>query len=165
MLSLLLAGGCSPKDDLCFTPKNVYLQIGFQVIDTMFLTDVQGRDSIVVQVRDTGLNYPSMLSLGVDSPVLFQGTKLAFGLETLLDPSKPQLTFQFQADSSNPLTEMVTVFYQPYEHFISNACGYTFNYRIDSVQSTFNDLDSIHILNRDVTLDAQKKHLQFYFID
>ncbi len=61
--------------------------------------------------------------------------------------------------------DTVTFYYTSSVHFISNSCGYTNYYNLDSVHSTKNVLDSISVVNPAVTNNQtlQAKHVLLYF--
>jgi len=48
--------------------------------------------------------------------------------------------------------------------FVSNACGYAYNYVLSSVGTTTHNVDSVRITNANVTNNANtEKNLRVYF--
>ena len=58
--------------------------------------------------------------------------------------------------------DTLTFFYQRNLKFLSNACGFTYFYTLDSVHTSHHIIDSVHLLNPSVTNDVNTKHLQIY---
>ncbi|RQO31305.1 hypothetical protein DBR32_04905 [Taibaiella sp. KBW10] len=140
-------------------------QIGFEYIDTVIGKDILQRDSIYIRTGDTTLNYPSMLSVNEDSVIKFLGGFKATQMAVMFNPEKPVITYRFQPDSTVNQYDTIRLYYKPSYHFISNACGYTYYYKLDSVRTTKHLLDSAFVNVADVTQSAQDKHVKLYFID
>ena len=165
LLCLMALASCNPDSQECYVPKPVTAQIGFTIIDTIFAKDQLGRDSIYVSVRDTPLNYPSMLSLGNDTVIRFMGVYKGTQLPVMFNPETDSIRYRFQPDSTQQIFDTVTLHYDHNYHFISNACGYTYYYNINRVKITHHLLDSARIATPSVTQSAQDKHVILYFID
>lgn len=164
-ICLCLMASCNPDTQECYVPKSVTVQVGFVIIDTVIGKDSLLRDSIYVRTADTALNYPSLLSIGVDSVIKFQGAFRVSQLPVMLNPATPSISYRFQPDSTQAAYDTLRFYYTPKYHFISNACGYTYYYNIDSVSTTKHLLDASAVKNREVTESAQNRHVEFYFID
>lgn len=156
---------CKKSEPECFAPRSVSAQIGFMVIDTVVGVDSFNRPDTTIRIADTGLYYPTLISLEQDTNIVFMGERAADRLPCFLNPATPSISYVFQPNRDNAQKDTITISYEPYEHFISNACGYTYYYNIKDVQYTRNILDSVLINDANVRSAAQQRHLIFYFID
>ncbi len=66
-------------------------------------------------------------------------------------------------DSAIALEDTFTIFYERQLRFLSNSCGYTNYYNLDSLHFTRHALDSATINIADVTSDANVIHLKLYY--
>ena len=147
---------CTQERQPCMTPTIATLTvetIHFQdtatvAVDTAipaatFIPIVPGRDT--AQVTTYPLQSTFTLSLSPDSTIC----QWAFTTDSI------QYVKTYHSDT-------LTFFYQRNLQFLSNACGYTYFYTLDSVHTTRHNIDSLHIINTSVTNNVNTKHLQIY---
>ena len=79
-----------------------------------------------------------------------------------LSPDSTVCKWIFSTDSLYNPFDTLTFYYERHLQFLSNACGYTYFYGLDSVHTTHQIIDSVHILNTSVTNNVNTKHLQIY---
>lgn len=58
--------------------------------------------------------------------------------------------------------DTLSFFYKRKLEFLSNACGFTYFYSLDSVRSTHKNVDSATILNATVNNNINTKHVQVF---
>ena len=134
----------------------------FLIDSTFTLPDSSRLDSTIVSYRDTLLPRAKMVTID-DNQFAFYPFGSASRVSVALNPETKDLSYQLQFDSTIAAYDTLTFFYRPVLHFISNACGYTYYYSIDSVHFTTNELDSIAYNDRNVTNEAGKTNIRFYF--
>lgn len=79
-------------------------------------------------------------------------------------PAYDSIQVLIQADTLDMLPEhqeFVSVYYQRSLRFVSSACGYFTEYAIDSVRYTGYMLDTVQVINKNVTTDINPTHLRF----
>jgi hypothetical protein len=79
-----------------------------------------------------------------------------------LSPDSTSCRWEFTTDSFKHSYDTLTFFYRRSLQFISNACGYTYFYSLDSVHTTHLIADSVQILNSSVTNNVNTKHLKIF---
>jgi len=150
--------GCTQQRQLCLTPKVASL-----VIESMHI------------ISDTGtIFYDTVLPSAEFIPL----TSVSSGQDTIVSPQASLFTISlspktdtcrwlFRADSTGIIPrdiifDTLTFYYTRNLQFLSNACGYTYFYTLDTVITSHINIDSLHITNKSVTNDASAKHLQIY---
>lgn len=117
---------------------------------------------------DTVLPYAHFVSLGVpvrNSQYTAGSSIFAISLSPFADSCK----WGIIADSTKlvagiELLDTLTFHYQRQLNFLSNACGYTYFYTLDTVNTTNHNIDSVIITNTGVTLNANGiSQLAVYF--
>ena len=146
---------CTQERQPCLTPKTASL-----IIETIHLTS----DTATIPV-DTAL--PAAIFI----PVLPKKDTLP---ETIYPQQQSLFTISLSSDSTicqwkittdtlpTNQYDTLTFFYQRNLQFLSNACGYTYFYTLDSVHTTHINIDSLHIINTSVTNNVNTKHLQIF---
>ncbi len=168
---LLLAAvfsACEPDEPECYEPDNIATNLNFikKQVDTVHIVDsVTGmsRDSFVITFPDTLMRSPRAFSLNYSNGINIIAQPNSGGIAVLMNPDSNVIAYRVQYDSTAFEADTITIFYQASLHFISNACGYTYYYHIDSVTGTRNVLDSVFILNDAVTNEASTRHVGLYF--
>jgi len=102
------------------------------------------------------------MTLDEETPFIFY-TGNPNRISVPLNPAKESMRYQLQFDSTVAAYDTLTFFYRPVLHFVSNACGYTYYYTVDSVHFTTNGLDSVVYEQRSITNEAGKSNIRFYF--
>lgn len=169
-LGIAFISSCETKDPECYQPVNVTAISGFMVRDTVKLDTIPGTtDSFILQYNSKLLISPGMFTLDVDSFLGIIGSANGSSqLSVPLNPNADSMRYRLVFDTSQVAqADTVTFYYTSSVHFISNSCGYTNYYNLDSVRSTKNVVDSIALVNPAVTNDqtAQARHIQIYFFE
>ena len=143
---------CTQERSPCLTPKTASL-----ILRTMH----RSTDTSTVFV-DTALPAAVFISLAkVDSNIgTIYSKRSSFTLS--LSPDSNICRWTFTTDTLNSDFDTITFYYQRNRQFLSNACGFTYFYTIDSVLSTRHIIDSLHITNNTVTNNVNTKHLEVY---
>jgi len=82
-----------------------------------------------------------------------------------LSPDTTYCQWQFITDtalSKYAKYDVITFRYQRDLQFLSNSCGYAYFYTLDTVYSTHNIIDSLHLINTSVTNDVNTTHVQIF---
>jgi len=157
IISVFIA--CTQERQPCLTPKRASLNLRF----VHFAAD----SSIVTNnFTDTSLPRAIFTSLG-DSGNLSTLYLAPTAYYTIsLSPVTDSCKWQFIADSTSLLSaanfDTLSFYYKRKLQFLSNACGYTDFYSIDSVRTTKIHVDSVIITNTSVTNDVNTKHLKIF---
>ena len=174
ILGIAFISSCETKDPECYQPVNVTAISGFMVRDTVLVIDtIPGTgvpiDTYKLVYNNKLLISPGMFTLDVDSFIGIIGSADgANQLSVPLNPNADSMRYRLVLDTSQVAqADTVTFYYTSSVHFISNSCGYTNYYNLDSVHSTKNFLDSIALVNPAVTNDqtAQARHILIYFFE
>lgn len=143
---------CTQQRQPCLTPK-----IASLIIETIHLTS----DTATIPV-DTALPHAVFISMPANDS--FKGT--IYPLQSVftlsLSPDSTICRWEFTTDSFQHSYDTLTFYYQRNLQFLSNACGYTYFYTLDTVVTTHLIIDSVHILNRAVTNNVNTKHLKIF---
>ena len=152
--AFMLLHSCTKEDrDPCLQPRTTVVRAhAYRHADT-------GR-----AILDTLLPYPTLLPLsGQSKQYLFGGlkriSKFTLSLSNLADSS----TWVIRPDSAVALEDTLTIYYERQLRFLSNSCGYTNYYNLDSIHYSRHALDSASINHRDVTNDANVEHLKLFY--
>lgn len=149
---------CKQERAVCFEPVNATLRMGaYQGIEV---------DTGIV-VTDSSL--PKALIIALDTPkvqIYAPDRASKFGL--LLSPHADSTRFIIMADSAQisipALYDTVTFYYQRRLEFLSVACGYTYFFTLgDRVRTTNNYIDSVQVVNSNVTNAANVEHVKIFF--
>ena len=147
---------CTQTRDPCLTPKIASLNIEMirLVSDTSTaFIDTALPAAIFIPLTKNGINtgtiYPQQSNFTIS-----------------LSPDDTVCKWLFTTDSLYSF-DTLTFYYQRNLQFISNACGFTYFYSIDTILVTHDIsapviIDSFHIKNTSVTNNVNTKHLQIY---
>jgi len=149
----LLWAACSQQRQPCLTPTTA----GLNIECVHLLTDTN-----TVPV-DTVLNaavFFAVTSSGKKEII----DSLYNSLFTIsLSPIADSCRWMMTTDTlSSNLYDTLTFFYQRNLQFLSNACGYTYFYNLDSVHTSHFNIDSVVILNASVTNNVNTEQLEIY---
>lgn len=162
IVAILLLSSCNKNIQECFVPRSVSTKVFFRVLDTLVKEDANGFITRTIEIRDTTLNRPSLRSLGQDTNITFQGERGIKDMFLFLNADTTSIQYVFQRSEDASVTDTLTIDYDPYTQFISNACGYTFVYKLKTVSSTKLNIKDAFIEDPDVTLSAQAKNIIIY---
>lgn len=149
LISIVLVS-CTLSEE-CREDKDVYMQMGFytKTLNTktgLYVNSALAIDSLWVN------------GLGVDS-FLFENSKKINSIDVPLKKLSTQTDFIVRF---NQKTDTISIFYQNNDrYFISLECGCVIAHSIDEVTSTNHFIDSISVINRDIT-PTNAEHIQIY---
>ena len=159
---------CETDGPECYEPINVSLKSAFVRRDsfsTTIGTDTSIRDTTYIVAEDTFLIAPRFTAIDMGT-IIYQvtgsNTNATNILGVALDPARDSMRFQIQTDTLSTLIDTITFFYQTSLFFISNNCGYTNYFDLDSMRITRNIFDSAKISNANVTKDGSNKNVLLY---
>ena len=142
---------CTQVRNPCETPMTATLNISTQHL-------ISPTDSAFV---DTALPSAVFIPLttAANKTATIYPQQVSFTIS--LSPDSNICRWAFTPDTPGYAFDTLTFYYQKNLQFISNACGFTYFYNIDSVHFTKNlFIDSIHILNASVTNNVNTTQLQ-----
>lgn len=152
----MIALACRQERSPCLVPQDVWMNLGCYRWESV----PEGRAE-----RDSFLVHP--LFGYTDSGAVFVLEPRTSKFSLLLSPHADQTSLWLVADSSridDPLhRDTIRFHYQRRLHFISNACGYTYYYQLTGVDYSRHQLDSVAILDDQVTDNVNKEHVKIYF--
>lgn len=117
-----------------------------------------------VTLVDTALPNPILHPITSQPNQYFYGgvprlINLSFSLSNVSDISH----WTLQPDSAIAIKDTLSFYYQRQLHFLSNACGYTYFYHLDSVSTTRNAIDSVRLEAADITNNANVENVKLIF--
>ena len=144
---------CTQERQPCLTPKKAAL-----IIESIHFA----KDTSTIPV-DSSLNNSFFAPITTSSTIgtLYAGPASLFSIS--LSPDSTVCQWEVLSDTAVKTYDTLTFYYKRNLKFLSNACGYTYFYNIDSIHTTHLFIDSVHILNPGVTNVTNKiKHVQIY---
>ncbi len=156
MILLALCGAgwlsCTQERSPCLTPKIASLNIEClhrQLDTSTVFVDTALPEAIFAPLTNTANNagtiYPQQSNFTIS-----------------LSPDSTVCQWLFTTDSLRQPFDTLTFFYERKLQFISNACGLTYFYTLDSLHTTHFNIDSAQIINTSVTNNVNTKHLQIF---
>ena len=145
--------GCTRQRGPCLTPKVAGLNLEF----THYLTDTS------TVTKDTAL--PAAVFIAVtnagEKEVIggLYNSLFTISLSSVSDSCRWMVATDTLAHNK---FDTLTFYYQRELQFLSNACGYTYFYNLDSVHTSHFNIDSVHITNASVTNNVNTKHIKIY---
>ena len=152
--AILIVQSCTKEErEPCLQPKTTVLRAR-----TIHRADTGSA------TPDTLLPNPQLRPLTGNLPQYVFGSagrlsEFTFSLSNVTDSSR----WVLRPDSAVALEDTLTFYYQRQLHFLSNACGYTNFYYIDSLKTTTNALDSAIIVRPDITTDVNVENVQIFY--
>ncbi|MFT4061345.1 MAG: DUF6452 family protein [Edaphocola sp.] len=164
--------GCESEEADCYIPVEAYALCGFRLRDTTVTLDtVSNENGVIVTTpvveytfADSQLTAPVFQLLDHDSVFVVNGVAGTVTMPAYFDPGADSIRYRFLADTSSDAADTLTFYYTPYLYFVSNSCGYTYFYTLDTVHSTRHLIDSATILDNDITNSADTRNINLYFI-
>jgi len=158
---------CKKEDPVCYEPTTVtapvkFVQRTLQNIDTLIGSTVL--DTFYLFYNDTILPYLNAVNVEADTFGIL-GIPNSGNFLFYLNPNSNSTSYAIRYDTVGTYTDTITLFHQSYPVFISNACGYTYYYDIDSIRYNSPFVDSTFVANKQVTLEQANgaKVAYFYF--
>ena len=113
---------------------------------------------------DTLLPNTNFYTLDIDSAThWYWAAKSQTQFALVLNPNKDTCKWILQVDSAQAIFDTLQFVYEKQLHFYSNACGYSYNYILKTVNSTKHQLDSFKLLSNQVNTKANNENIHLYF--
>lgn len=153
LLGIICMGlfACTEARLPCDTPKIASLNI----LTVHYPTDTA---TTVVDTALPAAVFSSVTDHGVVQILFPQQANFTISLSPLSDTCR----YYFTTDSAHQRVDTLDFYYQRSLDFISNACGFTYFYSLDSVHTSHLNIDTVRILNSSVTNNANITQLQIY---
>ncbi len=148
---------CDRQKDPCLQPVRVGMHIGvYKAVESD--TGIVALDSLL----------PNLIVGALDSPTyfIFAGKNINKIDSVVLSPISDSTSIFIQPDSAKTSPydkDTITFYYARSLHFISNACGYTNYYTINNLRYTNNNIDSVKLINGNVSNDASVENVKIYY--
>ena len=169
-LSMIVVYSCEKNEPECYVPVNILTRNRFVVKEEIRYDSTRNEDSIIIQVdttvvsfRDTGLKAPAMYTIDLPRNLISFGGNNASVIGIPLEPEIPKLRYVLQYDTAVASFDTITYFYKTKNFFISNACGFTNTFYIDSIHITKNTLDSIALVKPNIISGNDVQVLLYLF--
>lgn len=141
---------CTQEQQPCLTPKTAILKIK------------SVKKAADGKVLDTAFNAAVFFPM---SPLVSTGTFFAksSGFTLSLSPLSDTCRWRFAPDTAAGVVfDTLTFVYDRQLTFVSNACGYSHFFNLDTVFSTHHTVDSASVLNPSVTNNVNTNHVQVF---
>ncbi len=148
---------CDRIKDPCLLPKTAPVSIGtYKAIET----------DTGIAVKDSMLPTPIMGVLDSPYAVVYIPENATSKFKLILSPITDSTKYFILPDTLNRTPaefDTVTFYYTRKLHFLSTACGYTYFYSLRDVRSTNHAIDSIKLVQTEVTTAANAEHVKIYY--
>jgi len=169
LYSLIFMGfsSCEKGEPECYEPVSILTRNQFvlkQIVhyDSIY-QDTIHIDTSVVSFKDTGLAAPAMFSLDMPQNIISYGGRNSTMIGIPFEPNIPSMRYVIQFDTTTAVYDTITYYYKTSNHFISNACGFTNYFHIDSIHITKNILDSSVLQKKDIVSGNDIQVLLYFF--
>lgn len=168
-LIFLAATACEKGDPDCYQSNVVQARIQFVSKDSIMidsiLNDTLLLDTTIIRYADTAFEAPVFYTIDMERNLQIIPS-FATRVGVPLDPRSDTIRYIFKLDSTADETDTLRFAYSASNHFISNNCGFTNFFQLRSVEASGQLVDSVAIINPEVTNSAQETHVQlFFFVD
>lgn len=143
---------CTRQDVPCLEPTQYFLR----------MKSVKAADTGSAGVDST---LPSVVVGYVDTPFVFYADTIK--RNTFIGPLSvvgDSVRWFIAPDTTDPAgIDTITFHYERKTTFLSTACGYTYIYSLQNIESTNNRIDSIRIENTEVTKDPETLNVKVFY--
>lgn len=150
LLAVLAFAACQKESSRspCLEPKSAALRIQVsQRVDTNLV--------------DSALRSPALTPVGGEGAL--QYTTATARLQVYPSPQADSCQYVLRPDSLSALADTLSFGYKRQLRYISDACGYGYNYNLLTARATGNFIDSVRIRNAAITSDVNSPvHVQIY---
>ncbi|HTN39441.1 MAG TPA: DUF6452 family protein [Arachidicoccus sp.] len=163
---LFMLAACEKEKPDCYQSNSVMAYLQFKSKDTIHIDSLRNDtliDTLIVSYRDTSLATPLLKSLDQPKTFLSYGNITISYLGVPLNPGTDSIRYALQYDTTIADYDTITYYYQTTTHFISNNCGFTNYFFIDSIHVTGNFIDSFALVKNEVTSEASTRNIYLYF--
>jgi hypothetical protein len=144
---------CDQERDPCLQPTSFSVRIGcYTPPDTGTIPVDTALPNIIVGALDN--DSAIYWIVGADNISKF---------ELILNPQADSCRWFIRPDSAVNVVDTLSFYYDRRLQFISNACGYSYYYSLQRVNSTRHSIDSVKIKDADVNNNANTEHVQIYY--
>jgi hypothetical protein len=150
-LCVVSMSACTQERQPCLTPTQSTLiakAIHFKTPAATTTTDTLLPNPVLGAITDSGNKY-----------YLYSGTGT---LKMWLSPLADSTRWLIEPDSMKAAPDTITFYYKRNLDFVSNACGYSYTYELKSATSTHKFIDSLRIINPNVTTNVNTYHVEIY---
>lgn len=141
---------CTQERLPCLTPKTASLKVlAVRKLNDTAVVDTSLPAAVMIAVTDSGMKgylYTGAASFTLSLSPVADTAKWLFAADTIAGSPLDTIVFRYSRRLQ----------------FLSNACGYTYYYDINSVSTTNNIIDSFLITDRSVTSNVNTSHLKVY---
>lgn len=152
------AGGCAIS--MVATAQSKYVQRTIRYVDST----IGGLpfDTFYVTERDTILPYLNAINLEIDT-IGILGTPNTGFFSFYLNPNELKTSYAIRYDTIGAYIDTIRIYHSSFPVYVSNDCGYTHYFQIDSLKYSSASIDSVFINNYEITLDKTAKSALAYF--
>lgn len=157
---------CTQQRQPCVDPTIVPLQFGIYK-DSVSIIDTGLQPTILVFEDSPYLSSPYVGALDSGKvKFIYHGAasatnKFAIPMSSVADSCK-WIVCPDSVSFLNNSFDTFSFYYDRQLQFLSNACGYTYYYNLHQVTSTYHNIDSIIVVNYNVTSNANAENLKVY---
>ena len=151
LVSALMLGSCDSVRQPCLTP----LIASFNVLCIHHLTDTS---TVAVDTALPAAVFTALTQGGMATVIYPQQSSFTLSLSSDADSCR----WLFTTDSFQHPVDTLTFYYKRQLTFLSNACGFTYFYYLDTFKTTRHNIDSAFIHARGVTNDITPTHFEIY---
>lgn len=166
LLGLCALAACEKEKPECYESSSIMAYLQFKSKDSVHIDSLRNDtliDTVIISYPDTTLEAPLMRSLDQPKTFLSYGNITIPYLGVPLNPETDSIRYALQYDTAIAVYDTITYYYQTTTHFISNNCGFTNYFLIDSIHVTGNFIDSFALTQKEVTSDASIRNIYLYF--
>lgn len=169
LFSFSVIAACEKGDPDCYQTNSVQTRIQFVSKDSIridsMLNDTLLLDTTIIRYADTAFEAPAFHTIGMEQNIQINAS-YATRIGAPLDPGRDTMFYVLKLDTAEAAADTLQFVYSAFNHFISNNCGFTNFFQLQSVTATGQLVDSVAIINSEVTNSAQEIHVQlFFFLD
>ena len=151
MILGFLWASCTQVRQPCLTPKIA----SFNVVCVHHLTDTS---TVGVDTALPNAIFASVTQTGIVPVIYPQEATFTLSFSSVAD----SCTWLFTTDSLKNPFDTLNFYYKRQLTFLSNACGYTTFYYLDSFHATHHIIDSAFIITNSVTNNVNPTHFKIY---
>jgi hypothetical protein len=141
---------CQQQKDLCLQPQNVQAQISIKG------GDADSAYSITIPYLQ------AHVLVNNEEKLLLEGQFQVSSASLSLSPLADTTTWIVSFDSTMTIRDTFTLTYQRQPHFVSNGCGYTYFFNLDTVWATQHIIKSLKLDNKFVSNNVNETHITLY---
>ncbi len=147
----LVFAACTQERQPCLTPKTA----SFNVVCVHLASDTA---TVAVDTALPNAVFAPVTQTGIVPLVYPLSASFTLSLSSVSDTCM----WLFTTDSLKYALDTLRFYYQRQLTFLSNACGYTCFYHLDSFRTTHYNIDSAFILTNSVTNNVNTTHFKIY---